>query len=102
MLVRVAVVICLGFSLFLAFIAYRGSKEIGGGAAQGALGFFMILVPSTVLVIIVTLLSLLVERWFVKRGSAPVSTSAMLVWLSIATGVAMAWNWFFLLVVWRV
>jgi hypothetical protein len=90
-----AAALCLGVAVLLAVVAYRGSKETGGGAAQGDLGFFMILMPMTASIVGVTLLSLWGERRFAARRKSPA------LWLSVATWCALAWDWFFLWFVWR-
>jgi hypothetical protein len=90
-----------GFSLFLAVVAYRGSRETGGGAAQGDLGFFMILIPATVAVVCVTSLAFWVERRSATRAKPQVPASLLVFWLSAVSWGVMAWDWFFLWFIWR-
>jgi hypothetical protein len=101
LITTLAVALCLSVSLLLAVIAYRGSKETGGGGAQGDLGFFMILSPATMVIAGVTLLSVWLERRFAKRAEPPVRSSSVLLWLSVASLCSVGWDWFFLLVIWR-
>lgn len=96
-----AVAVCLSISLLLAVVAYRGSKEIGAGGAQGDLGFFMILNPVTPSIVGVTLLSFWLERRFARHAEPPVGASSLLLWLSVASLCAVGWDWIFLLVIWR-
>jgi hypothetical protein len=95
LLATLAAALCLSLAVLLAVVAYRGSKETGGGAAQGDLGFFMILMPATVGIVGVTLLSSWTERRFAERRNSPA------LWLYVASWCAVAWDWFFLWFVWR-
>jgi hypothetical protein len=43
--------VCFGLCLALAVIAFSSSREVGGGVAQGDLGFFMVLTVVTPIVL---------------------------------------------------
>jgi hypothetical protein len=88
---------CVVSCLFLAVVAFRSSREVGAGAAQGDLGFFMMLIPFTAIVLVAVALSLLRKRWLPQRSKV----SRLLDVLCGFALLALAWNWFFLLEVWR-
>jgi hypothetical protein len=91
----------LAFCLYLAFGAYHSSKEVGAGAAQGDLGFYMVLqVITPVVLLIVGLLWGL--AWFSGRKLASVGRlSSLAAWLALATVLVTGWNWFFLFALWK-
>jgi hypothetical protein len=77
----VAVAICLCIALLLAVVAYRGSKETGGGAAQGDLGFL--------------------DRLIAKRARSSNRGLRSVIRVSAATWAVLTWDWFFLWFIWR-
>ena len=91
----------LAFCIYLAVGAYLGSKEVGAGAAQGDLGFFLLLLVVTP--VIVSLASLLwwVERLVTRQSPPGPARFSIVGYLSLASVAVIAWNWFFLLVLWR-
>jgi hypothetical protein len=101
LITTVAVAFCMSLAVWLAVVAYQGSKEVGAGAAQGDFGFFLILCPATAIIVCVTMLSFWVERRCAKRAEPPVSASSLLLWVSVASLCAVGWDWFFLLTIWR-
>jgi hypothetical protein len=96
-----AALICLCVVLLLAGLALKGSKETGGGAAQGDLGFFMILVPVTAAVVGVTLVAIWVDRLAARRVNSTSRGRLSVLRLSTAAWIVLAWDWFFLWFVWR-
>jgi hypothetical protein len=101
-LARAAAVICLCVSVVMAMIAYNGSKETGGGAAQGDLGFFMILAPITAVVVGVTLLAVWIDRSSARHAKSSNRSLLSVLWISAAAWCVLAWNWFYLWFIWRV
>lgn len=91
----------LAFCLYLAFEAYHGSKEVGAGAAQGDLGFYMVLqVITPVVLLIVALMWGLV--WFSGRRLVSVGRpSSFATWLALAIVLVTGWNWFFVFALWK-
>jgi hypothetical protein len=100
-LTTAAASICLCVVLLLAALAYRGSKETGGGAAQGDLGFFVILVPVTAAVVGVTLGAIWIDRLVARRVNSMKRGLLSVLRLSAAAWIVLAWDWFFLWFVWR-
>jgi hypothetical protein len=97
----VAVAICLCIALLLAVVAYRGSKETGGGAAQGDLGFLLVLVPVTSAVVAVTSVAIWIDRLIAKRARSSNRGLRSVIRVSAATWAVLTWDWFFLWFIWR-
>jgi len=92
-------VLCLGFAAFLAAVAYSGSKATGAGAAQGDLGFFLVLrmiTPAFAILVAVTILLEQAGRRSVGPRLRPATWA-----LSLAAVLVMAWNWLFLFYFWK-
>ncbi|WP_082512575.1 hypothetical protein [Afipia sp. Root123D2] len=93
---KVLALICAGLSFLLAIAAFTGSRETGAGAAQGDLGFFMLLVPATVVIFIALILAVLLRLLFSN------SKGDKLFWVIGASAVfGVIWDWSFLLLFWR-
>jgi hypothetical protein len=92
-------VLCAAFAFTLSVVAYGGAQETGGGAAQGDLGFFLILLAATRVVALLLIGAVLVA-W--RTGTRPNSRVHHATYAAaLAAAVAMAWNWLFLFVFWR-
>ncbi len=91
---------CIALDLLLAVTGYETSRLVGGAAAQGDLGLFMILLPVTPVVLIFTAAAWGLET-FVSWRSDSVPRSLTGTWLAAASIVSLALPWFVLLVVMR-
>lgn len=89
----------VAFSAVLASHAYGSSKEVGAGAAQGELGFFMVLMVASPVVLLLTGAS----WWLGRRGAEAERNSTMRLanLLGTASMLGLCWNWVYLLAVWR-
>ena len=89
----------VAFSAALASHAYRSSQEVGAGAAQGDLGFFMILMVVSPVVLLLTGAS-----WWLGRRGAEGERNSTTRWanlLGAASLLGLCWNWVYLFAVWR-
>lgn len=89
----------VAFSAFLASHAYQASRETGAGAAQGDLGFFMVLMVVTPGVLLLTGAS-----WWLGRRRGEGARTTTLGWanlLAAGSVLALCWNWVYLFVFWR-
>jgi hypothetical protein len=91
----------LAFCLYLAFEAYEGSKEVGASAAQGDLGFYMVLQVITPLVLLVVGLLWWIARLSGRRLVSVERPSSLAAWLALAIVLVTGWNWFFLFALWK-
>ena len=96
-----ALVACLALSAVLAWSALTGSQEKGAGAAQGNLGFYLVLRLITPAVVALVAFALLIEWWAERRTPRSHSWSRTNRALGVGCALAIAWNWFYLLVEWR-
>jgi uncharacterized membrane protein len=91
----------LGASVLLAVAAYFGSHEAGGGAAQGDLGFFMILLRLTPVILLSAAVGWALECFALKRSPNRRDRFQADAWLAIAILLVVAWDWLYLFVFWR-
>ena len=88
----------VAFCAFLANHAYQASRELGAGAAQGDLGFFMVLMVVSPVVLVLTAAS-----WWLGRRSAEGERNTTSGWANLlAAGslLRLCWNWFYLFAFW--
>jgi heme/copper-type cytochrome/quinol oxidase subunit 2 len=93
--------LCVLFEGYLAYGALQGSRETGAGAAQGDLGFYMVLRVVTPIVLLVTAIAFIAgvsARRGAEFGTALIEPAALLAYVS-ALGIG--WNWIFLFYFWR-
>lgn len=93
-------VLAVTFSSLMAMHAYRTSHETGAGAAQGNLGFFMILLTASPAILGVTALAWWIDRAALRARLAIRSSSPLVVALCVLSILALGWNWFYLEVLW--
>lgn len=89
----------VAFCAFLANDAYQASREVGAGAAQGDLGFFMVLMVVSPVVLVLTAAS-----WWLGRRSTEGERNTTSGWVNLlAAGslLGLCWNWFYLFAFWR-
>lgn len=89
----------VAFSGMLAVHAFRSSQEVGAGAAQGDLGFFMVLMVVSPVVLLLTAAS-----WWLGRRGAEGKSNSTTRWanlLGAASVLGLFWNWVYLFAVWR-
>ena len=103
--VRVSIRVALGLSaalqLFLARVAYLGSRDTGGAAAQGDLGFYMELSVLTVPVLLGTVALWWIDRHFVSTTRAARASSKFAGALAAVGVLTLGWNWLYLLNFWK-
>ena len=87
---------CIALSAYLAAIELNGSRQVGGGAAQGDLGFFMILRIVTPAMLFAMCFSAFLKALTEESGSR-----RFFLFLYSLASLGLAWNWFFLLKIWR-
>jgi hypothetical protein len=89
----------IAFCGWMAFVAYRGSREVGAGAAQGDLGFFMVLLVVSPVVLLLTAFS----WWLVSRQAVRTVRvgSTLANWLGATSLLALGWNWLYLFLFWK-
>lgn len=93
-------VVSLAALSWLAREGYVNSKRSGAEAAQGDLGFFLLLIPASLAVTVV-----LGVTWWVCRTVLPGSVArtrlkGLLFAISAVNVLALAWNWIFLWFFW--
>lgn len=85
----------------MAMEAYLGSQEVGAGAAQGDLGFFMLLtIVSPIIVLSTAFLWWLAGR-AAKATKVTEKQSALVRSLTVTNVLALGWNWFYLYAFWK-
>ena len=92
---------CLILLTVMAIHAFNASKNSGAAAAQGDLGFFLILVVVSPLVVVLTTLSVWFYTLVRPRTGRPRSDLRLTVMLCFLNFLALAWNWVYLLFFWR-
>ena len=88
----------VAFSAFLASHAYQASQEVGAGAAQGDLGFFMVLSVVSPVVLLLT-----VAAWWLARRRGDGVENAPSRWANVLAAsnvLVLCWNWVFLFAFW--
>lgn len=93
--------LCVVFSLCLAVSGYRSSLETGGGAAQGDLGFYLLLVATTPIVLLITVAGWAIARLALNRISEGRAMTPVVSSLCAASVLGVGWNWIFLFWFWR-
>ena len=95
-----AIIVLSGFvfSAFLGIAAFISSRETGAGVAQGDLGFFMVLSAATPVILILVGLSFVLMLRRQNKGSKNLRLLPALCGLAL---LALVWDWFFLLAVWK-
>lgn len=94
-------VCCVLFGSSMAYGGFENSQATGAGAAQAEVGFFMVLLPVTPIVLGLTVIALvagLYARPVKGLSQALRSPVVLLACLSVAV---IGWNWFFLFQIWR-
>jgi hypothetical protein len=91
----------LGVSVLLAVAAYVGSHETGGSAAQGDLGFFMVLLRLTPVILLSAGAGWPLDWFALKRLSNRRGRFHAGAWLTIAVLLVVAWDWLYSFVFWR-
>ncbi len=103
--VRAFICVALGLSaalqLFLARVAYLGSRDTGGGAAQGDLGFYMELSVLTVPVLLGTAALWWIDRYFVLTRRAALAPAKLVHYLAAVGVLTLGWNWLYLFNFWK-
>jgi hypothetical protein len=89
------------FCIALAWSAHEGSQEVGGGAAQGDLGLFMILIVISPVMLGVTALSWGLEAFALARPVWRWSPPTPVNWLAVGSVLALTWNWLYLMFFYR-
>ena len=89
----------IALAAWLASHAYHASREVGAGAAQGDLGFFMVLMVVSPVVVLLTCAS-----WWLGRRSGERDSNTTLRWanlLAAGSVLGLCWNWIYLFAFWR-
>jgi heme/copper-type cytochrome/quinol oxidase subunit 3 len=89
----------VAFSVFLASHAYQASREVGAGAAQGDLGFFMVLMVVSPVVLLLSGAS-----WWLGRRSTEGERNTTSSWANLLVAgilLGLCWSWFYLFAFWR-
>jgi len=93
--------LCALFTICMAYSAYESSNQTGAGAAQGNLGFYIVLGLVTPIVLGRTAVAFatgLAARREGPIGTALVGPVAIAAYCSV---LGVAWNWIYLFTFWR-
>ena len=91
----------VALSLYLARTAYLGSREVGGGAAQGDLGFFMMLVVISPPIVLGTVLFWWLDGQTRPRWRLLPTPSVRVSCMACASLLVLGWDWLYLFEFWR-
>ena len=94
-------VACLALGAHLAWHARAESGEQGAGAAQGDLGFYFVLVVATPVAAALVAVAMALDSYARRRSSPSTAQSPFINALCLGCALLFAWNWFYLLVIWR-
>lgn len=97
---RVCLALLLVLLLSLAWNAHRNASATGAGAAQADLGFMFLLLPVSLGVIALIVISLVVSTKEQMLGSTRIIWSHVTTALSLTCGAALVYNWVFLIFFW--
>ena len=81
-------VVCTALAVFLAAHAYRSSKAVGAGAAQGDLGFYLVLRLATPALAIALVLAMLLDQVAKRKAEHRLR---MLTWL-LSLAAVLVWS----------